>query len=147
MTPSGRGERAGEEGSDRPVAVRWIWVLAALLVVIPCARIASLEWFSRDDFAFLVHVERTDPWLWSDVFLPLERRFWPFYRPLGMESFFWLGFRLFGLGAFGYFATAIALHFAWYNFGRVHRTLRVTPAMEAGIADHAWSMREILEAA
>ena len=31
---------------------------------------------------------------------------------------------------------ALCLYFAWYNFCRVHRTLRVTPAMEAGIADH-----------
>jgi len=33
---------------------------------------------------------------------------------------------------------AVALHFAWYNFSRAHRTLRVTPAMESGIADHGW---------
>jgi len=38
---------------------------------------------------------------------------------------------------------AIALHFLYYNFGRVHQTLRVTPAMEAGISDHVWSMEEI----
>lgn len=39
---------------------------------------------------------------------------------------------------------AIALHFMHYNFGRVHQTLRVTPAMEAGIADHVWSIEEIV---
>jgi hypothetical protein len=39
---------------------------------------------------------------------------------------------------------AICLHFAWYNFCRIHRTLRVTPAMEAGIADHVWEVRELL---
>lgn len=38
---------------------------------------------------------------------------------------------------------AVALHFMYYNFGRIHKTLRVTPAMESGIADHAWSMQEI----
>lgn len=38
---------------------------------------------------------------------------------------------------------AIALHFAWYNFGRIHKSLRVTPAMQAGIADHVWSLEEI----
>src|SRR6476620_722054 len=32
----------------------------------------------------------------------------------------------------------------YYNFGRVHQTLRVTPAMEAGIADHVWSIDEIV---
>lgn len=40
---------------------------------------------------------------------------------------------------------AIALHFMHYNFCRVHQTLRVTPAMEAGIADHIWSIAEIVE--
>ena len=39
---------------------------------------------------------------------------------------------------------AICLHFAWYNFCRIHRSLRVTPAMEAGIADHVWEVRELL---
>jgi IS1 family transposase len=38
---------------------------------------------------------------------------------------------------------AVALHFMHYNFGRIHKTLRVTPAMEAGVADHVWSMGEI----
>ena len=38
---------------------------------------------------------------------------------------------------------AVALHFMHYNFGLVHKTLRVTPAMEAGIGDHVWSMEEI----
>lgn len=39
---------------------------------------------------------------------------------------------------------AIALHFMYYNFGRIHSTLRVTPAMEAGIADHVWGLDEIV---
>ena len=38
---------------------------------------------------------------------------------------------------------AVALHFMFYNFGRIHQTLRVTPAMQAGIADHVWSLEEI----
>jgi len=42
---------------------------------------------------------------------------------------------------------AVALWFTFYNFCRVHKSLRVTPAMEAGIADHVWSVRELLEAA
>jgi IS1 family transposase len=41
---------------------------------------------------------------------------------------------------------ALALHFAYYNFCRLHRSLRVTPAMEAGITDHVWTLRELLEA-
>ena len=39
---------------------------------------------------------------------------------------------------------AIALHFMYYNFARVHQTFRVTLAMEAGIADHPWSIQEII---
>jgi IS1 family transposase len=39
---------------------------------------------------------------------------------------------------------AVALHFMHYNFCRIHQTLRVTPAMEAGIADHVWSIAEIV---
>ncbi|MGA3171448.1 MAG: IS1 family transposase, partial [Chthoniobacteraceae bacterium] len=38
----------------------------------------------------------------------------------------------------------LALHYMYYNFGRIHQSLRVTPAMEAGIADHVWSLDEII---
>jgi IS1 family transposase len=38
---------------------------------------------------------------------------------------------------------AVGLHFMHYNFARIHKTLRVTPAMEAGVADHVWSIEEI----
>ncbi len=40
-------------------------------------------------------------------------------------------------------AAAVALHYMYYNFCRVHQTLRVTPAMEAGITDHVWSLEEV----
>jgi IS1 family transposase len=39
---------------------------------------------------------------------------------------------------------AVALHYMYYNFCRVHQTLRVTPAMEAKIADHVWSVEELI---
>jgi transposase-like protein/IS1 family transposase len=39
---------------------------------------------------------------------------------------------------------ALALYFAFYNFCRVHKTLRVTPAMQAGITDHVWNIGELL---
>ncbi len=42
---------------------------------------------------------------------------------------------------------AMALHFASYNLCRVHRSLRVTPAMAAGITDHVWTVEELLDAA
>jgi hypothetical protein len=39
---------------------------------------------------------------------------------------------------------AVALYFMYYNFARVHQTLRVTPAMEAGVSAHVWSIAEIV---
>ena len=39
---------------------------------------------------------------------------------------------------------AYCLHFAYYNFCRIHQTLRVTPAMESGIKDCVWDLRELL---
>jgi hypothetical protein len=39
---------------------------------------------------------------------------------------------------------AVALHFMHYNFCRVHQTLRVTPAMEAGVTDHVWGIEDIV---
>jgi hypothetical protein len=39
---------------------------------------------------------------------------------------------------------SVALHFMYYNFCRIHQTLRVTPAIEAGVADHVWDIEEIL---
>lgn len=41
-------------------------------------------------------------------------------------------------------AAAVALHFMNYNFGRIHQTLRITPAMAAGVADHVWDLEEIV---
>lgn len=40
---------------------------------------------------------------------------------------------------------AVALHFAHYNLVRIHRSLRMTPAMAAGVSDRLWSLRDILE--
>ena len=40
---------------------------------------------------------------------------------------------------------AVALYFMFYNFSRVHSSLRVTPAMEAAISDHVWSIEEWCE--
>jgi IS1 family transposase len=38
----------------------------------------------------------------------------------------------------------VALYFMHYNYCRVHKTLRVTPAMEAGLADHVWTIEELM---
>jgi IS1 family transposase len=45
------------------------------------------------------------------------------------------------------FRAAVSLHFGYYNFVRVHKTLRMTPAMAAGVADHIWTVPELVEAA
>ena len=39
---------------------------------------------------------------------------------------------------------AVALHFAYYNFVRVHSTLKTTPAVAAGVADHVWTLQELI---
>ena len=39
---------------------------------------------------------------------------------------------------------AVSLHFMFYNFCKIHQTLRVTPAMEAGLTDHVWSIDELV---
>jgi hypothetical protein len=41
-------------------------------------------------------------------------------------------------------AHGVALHFMHYNFCRVHQTLRITPAMAAGVTDHVWDVKDIL---
>jgi hypothetical protein len=38
----------------------------------------------------------------------------------------------------------LAIYFMHYDFCRIHTTLRVTPAMEAGIADHVWTLEEVV---
>jgi hypothetical protein len=42
-------------------------------------------------------------------------------------------------------AHALVLYFMYYNFCRIHQTLRVTPAMEAGISDHVWNLDEVID--
>ncbi|CAN5826857.1 IS1 family transposase [soil metagenome] len=44
-------------------------------------------------------------------------------------------------------AHAVALHFMYYNFCRIHRSLRVTPAMAAGVADHLWEIEDLVRLA
>lgn len=39
----------------------------------------------------------------------------------------------------------VAIYHAYYNFCRVHQTLRVTPAMEAGLTDHVWTVAELVQ--
>lgn len=46
------------------------------------------------------------------------------------------------VGQFEY--CALSLHFMYYNFCRIHHTLRVTPAMMAGVTDHVWDIKDIV---
>ncbi|HAK05973.1 MAG TPA: hypothetical protein DCO65_01660 [Spartobacteria bacterium] len=39
---------------------------------------------------------------------------------------------------------AVALHYMHYNFCRIHQSLRITPATEAGVSDHVWSLDEVI---
>jgi IS1 family transposase len=39
---------------------------------------------------------------------------------------------------------AVALYMVWYNFCRIHQTLRVTPAMQVGLTDHIWTIEELV---
>lgn len=55
-----------------------------------------------------------------------------------------IGTQAIGFATMGHEA-AIVLHYMHYNFCRIHKTLRVTPAMEAGLAGHVWSIEELIE--
>jgi hypothetical protein len=41
-------------------------------------------------------------------------------------------------------AAMVALHFMHYNYCRIHQTLRITPAMQAGLTDHVWEIEELV---
>jgi IS1 family transposase len=41
-------------------------------------------------------------------------------------------------------AYAVAIYYMYYNFARIHETIRCTPAMEAGVTDYVWSIQEIV---
>ena len=41
-------------------------------------------------------------------------------------------------------AHAVALHFAYYNFCKIHQTLRITPAMAAELSDHVWEISDLV---
>ena len=42
-------------------------------------------------------------------------------------------------------ALSVALHYMHYNFCRIHKTLRVTPAMAAGVTDKPWGIGDIVK--
>lgn len=42
------------------------------------------------------------------------------------------------------FQAAVSLHFAYYNFCRIHKTLRMTPAMAGDVTDHVWTGQDLI---
>ncbi len=78
-----------------------------------CVWTASRSWFLGDDFAFLSLARRAKAWRdWWKVFVPLGRRGWWSYRPLTIDLYFHLGYRAFGLNAFGYLLISLLFHVA-----------------------------------
>lgn len=88
-------------------------------------RVARGSWFSVRDRAGTSHVERKNGTLrqWCKRQTRLTYAF----------SRSWDNLR-----------AALALHFAYYNLCRIHGSLRITPAMAAGIADHVWTLEELI---
>jgi hypothetical protein len=102
----------GREAQPREEAGRWLaaGALAVLLAhALLALRAARHGWFAYDDFIFLSRVQAVPPSTWLDPRAALAARFWPFYRPLGMESYYWLGLRLFGFEPLGFHALALAV--------------------------------------
>jgi hypothetical protein len=77
------------------------------IFVAACLLVSLRQWFLADDFAFLSHVQLVEPWSWLDIRTALEGHWWPFYRPLGMESFFYVSHRFFGLNFTGFVLVAL----------------------------------------
>jgi hypothetical protein len=75
-----------------------------------CLLVSSREWFVADDFAFLFRVQQVEPWSWLDIRTAFKAYWWPFYRPLGMESFYYANYRLFGLNFTGFVLTALLVN-------------------------------------
>jgi hypothetical protein len=78
--------------------------------------------------------------------LAIEHGFYGRLRPARARQIRFSGVTMptiFGSGSICH-AAAVTLWFMYYNFCRVHQTLRVTPAMEAGIATHIWAIEELV---
>jgi hypothetical protein len=83
-------------------------VVGAIGVFVAGSLLVSFrEWFVADDFVFLTHIQQVEPWSWLDLRTPFQEHWWAFYRPLGMESFFYANYRIFGLNFTGFVLTAL----------------------------------------
>jgi hypothetical protein len=76
-----------------------------------CIQVATHQWFVGDDFAFLRYVQQPEIDWWS-VFFSASNRFWWTYRPIGMESYFAIGYGVFGPSYMGFFAIMLGFHLA-----------------------------------
>jgi len=86
-----------------------------IVVFAVCLVVASKQFFWGDDFAYLAKARglmSPVPWTWREVFLPQQPGFNWAYRPLSLETFFYVGNLLFGLQPFGYLVSSVCVHFA-----------------------------------
>ena len=66
------------------------------------------------------------------------------YEPHGLDLLFGRRFTVYENKKIENHSCAVALHYTHYNFCRIHKTLRVAPAMEAGLTDHVWEIKELV---
>lgn len=107
------GARTGGALGRGPARVLFATSLGVALVYLPWFLWAAWGgWFAYDDFVFMARVREAEPWSWLDPLAAVEEPFFFFFRPLGMESFYYAGLRLFGLEVLGFRLLALATHLA-----------------------------------
>jgi hypothetical protein len=95
--------------SDRLFLIGIVILGAALFGV--CQWVLPHQYFRRDDFVYLSAVQAPD-WTWIRAFFPVDT--WSYWkvRPLGVDTYFRIGWHLFGLQPFGFFQINLLCHFA-----------------------------------
>ena len=93
------------------LAYRLIIATAVVTFLFLCEAIATQEFFKADDYYFLSRVSAAD-FSWQETFWPVntDRHF--AFRPIGETAYFWLGYQLFGLEAFGFFQLSLLVQLA-----------------------------------
>jgi hypothetical protein len=95
------------------MTLRWLlWgVVAMVFTYLACFLWAAWPgWFVFDDFVFMARVRESEPWSWLDPMSAAKDPFFFFFRPLGMESFYYVGLGLFGLNVLGFRLLALLTH-------------------------------------
>ena len=117
---------------SRQQAERALRICGALLLAglaAGCFFVASREWFHGDDFSFLHHVREAPFWSW---WWPFGERHWPFYRPLGMHSYYWACLRAFGLSPLLFLSVGLACGVAAsVSAGGIARRMGLSPPAAA----------------